>query len=80
MFAICCVKWYNKRKRISVSKILLNDDDATEILDYLVYQALTHPIEKEAQTADYLADKLCTTTRRDYLEYVDLVKKWRKVI
>ena len=63
-----------------MSKILLRDDDVIEILDFLVYQVLTNENLEQGMKADYLADKLCSMSRRDYLEYVDIVKKERKII
>jgi len=61
-----------------MSKYIISDNDVIELLDFLVYQGMTNENYIEASKAEYLAEKLCQLCKRDYMEYVELIKKERK--
>jgi len=51
-----------------MSKYIIRDDDLIEILDVLIQCALDNDDSK----ADYVSEKLCVLSGRDYQEYVNL--------
>ena len=63
-----------------MSKYIINDNDVIELLDFLIYQGMMNKDYMEASKAEYLAEKLCIMCKRDYMEYVELVKQDRKIL
>jgi len=59
-----------------VSKYLITDDDAIELMDFLfelAYNECGDFDNKTSSRADYLFDKLCVKTGRDAKEYYELM-------